>query len=117
MQTVKCPHCRKRTVLPATRCAHCDADLNDATQKQTIEAKIRQIRQAYEKDWLRLPNVTSVATRKDADGQYYISVGVADWEQTVDVPGLIDGVPVRIELVGRIYFAKADKKEMLKWTN
>lgn len=100
MRTVKCPNCRKRTVLPATKCVHCGANLSDATQKQAIEAKIRQIQQVYEDDWLRQPNVVSVATRKDADGQYYIAVGVADKEQTVNVPEAIDGVSVRIEPVG-----------------
>jgi len=96
MQTVKCPNCRKRTVLPATACAHCGTDLSDEIQKQTIESKIRQIRREYEEGWLRCPNVVSVATRKDTDGQYYIAVGVADREQAVDVPELLGGVPVRI---------------------
>ena len=113
MRTVKCPNCRKRTVLPATKCAHCGIELNDAIQKQIIEAQIRKIRQEYEDDWLRQPNVVSVAMRKDADGGYYIAVGVADQERRVDVPESIDGVPVRIESVGQIYPAKVE----LKWTN
>lgn len=109
MQTVKCPNCRKRTVLPATTCAHCGTDLSDAIHKQTVEAKIRQIRQKYEADWLRQPNVVSVATRKDADGGYYIAVGVVDQEQAVHVPEAIDGVPVRIETIGRIYPAMVSR--------
>ena len=109
MQTVKCPNCRKRTVLPAITCAHCGTELSDAIQKQSIEAKIERIRQTYEKDWLRQPNVVSVATRKDADGQYYIAVGVETLEEVADVPEATDGVPVRIEPVGRIYAAKADQ--------
>ena len=108
MQTVKCPNCRKRAVLPATICPHCGASLGAVIQEQSIEAKIRRIRQAYEADWLRRPNVVSVATRKDAAGQHYIAVGVATLEQAVDVPAVIEGVPVRIEAVGRIRPAKAD---------
>lgn len=103
MQTVKCPNCCKRTVLPATTCVHCGTDLSDAIRKQRVEEKIWQIRQVYEKDWLRQPNIVSVATRKDTDGDYYIAVGVVDQKQTVDLPEVIDGVPVRIETVGRIY--------------
>jgi len=103
MKTVKCHNCRKRTVLPANKCIYCGTKLSDAVQKQTIEAKIRKIRREYEKDWLRRPNVVSVATRQNADGQYYIAVGVADREQSADVPESIDDVPVRIEPVGRIY--------------
>jgi len=112
MQTVKCPNCRKRTVLPATTCVHCGTDLSDAIRKQTTEAKIRQIRRKYEEEWLRRPNVVSVATRKDADGQYYIAVGVETLEEVADVPEATDGVPVRIEPVGRIYAAKADQIPM-----
>jgi len=108
MTTVKCPNCRKRTVLPAIKCAYCGTTLNDAIQKQLIEAKIREIRQEYEKNWLRQPNVVSVSTRKDDDGDYYIEVGVANQEQGIDVPELIDGVPVRIETIGRIHPATVE---------
>jgi len=106
VQTVRCPNCRKRTVLPATRCAHCGEDLTAAIQEQEVEAKIRQIRQEYEKDWLRQPNVVMVATRKDANGQYYIAVGVENLTEPVNVPEAINGVPVRVEHIGRIYPAK-----------
>lgn len=106
MQTVRCPNCRKRTVLPATRCAHCGEDLSAAIREQEVEAKIRQIRQKYEKDWLRQPNVAMVATRKDADGQYYIAVGIETLAEQVNVPEAINGVPVRVEHIGRIYPAK-----------
>lgn len=106
MQTVKCPNCRKRTVLPASKCAHCGEDLSAAIQEQEVEAKIRQIRQEYEKDWMEQPNVVMVATRKDAEGQYYIAVGVETLAKPVKVPEAIDGVPVRVEHIGQIYTAK-----------
>ena len=106
MQTVRCPNCRKRTVLPASRCAHCGEDLSVAIQEQEVEAKIRQIRQEYEKDWMQQPNVVMVATRKDAEGKYYIVVGVETLAKPVNVPEAIDGVPVRVEHIGRIYTAK-----------
>ena len=106
MKTVKCPNCRKRNMLPATTCSRCGTDLSDAIHEQTIVTKIRQIRDAHETDWLRQPNVFSVATRKDADGAYYIAVGVEKLEEPIDIPEAIDGVPVRVERVGRIRFAK-----------
>ena len=106
MQTVRCPNCRKRTVLPASKCAHCGEDLSVAIQEQEVEAKIRQIRQEYEKDWMQQPNVVMVATRKDAKGKYYIAVGVKTPTDSVNVPEVINGVPVRVEHIGRIYTAK-----------
>ena len=105
MQTVRCPNCRKRTVLPANKCKHCGEDLGVAIQEQEVEAKIRQIRQEYEKDWMQQSNVVMVATRKDADGQYYIAVGVEEPTKP-DIPEVINGVPVRVEHIGRIYTAK-----------
>ena len=108
MKTVKCTNCRKRTVLPESTCAHCGTDLSDAIHEQTIHAKIRQIRDVHEADWLRQPNVFSVETRKDEDGIHYIAVGVERLEGEVNVPEAIDDVPVRVELVGRIQFAKVE---------
>jgi len=106
MQTVRCPNCRKRTVLPATKCAHCGEDLSTAIREQEVQAKIRQIWQKYEKDWLGKSNVVMVATRKDVNGEYYIAVGVETLAEPVNVPKAINGVPVRVEHIGRIYPAK-----------
>jgi hypothetical protein len=47
-----------------------------------------------------------VATRKDVNGQYYITVGIESLTEPVNVPEVINGVPVRVEHIGRIYHAK-----------
>jgi hypothetical protein len=102
MQAVRCPKCRNRVALPATNCPHCGRDLSDAVENEKIEAKILQIRRAHENDWLRQPNVISVSTCMDVDGQYYIEVGVESLDEAVHIPEEIDSIPVRIELIGQI---------------
>jgi len=58
--------------------------------------KADEVRKKYATEWLMWPNVESVATMEDEEGNFFIAIGVLVTGIRYNLRETIDGVPIKI---------------------
>ena len=70
---------------------------------QEIE-KARQIKQKYEKDWLKIPDISAIGIGNTSSGKIgiIISLKTDSVQSRKQIPPEVNGVPIEIKISGEI---------------